>query len=74
MVKLDCHIRVKGYLNPDWAEWLGLTSLSHHDDGTTELVGMVPDQAALHGLLCRVRDMGLPLLSLSVDEVPAQSA
>lgn len=57
-------IRIKGHLDPSWAnEFSGLT-LSHLDDGTTLLQGPVADQAALHGILTRIRDLGLPLLEV----------
>ena len=58
-------IRLQGYLDCRWSEWLGdgLT-LTHREDGTTVLAGLVADQAALHGLLTKVRDLGLTLLSV----------
>ncbi len=58
-------IRVSGHLDDRWSGYLGGFSVQRHDDGTTVLVGTVVDQAALHGLLTRIRDLGLPLLSLS---------
>jgi hypothetical protein len=58
-------IRVKGHLGPRWAAWFDGLSLTNEDDGTTVLRGAVVDQAALHGLLQRVRDLGLPLVSLT---------
>lgn len=55
-------IVVKGQLDQRWAErFIGL-ALSIHPDGTTRLSGPVADQAALHGILARIRDLGLPLL------------
>ena len=60
-------IVVKGRLDPSWAEWFdGLTLTTHEADGTvfTNLTGEVPDQGALHGLLARVRDLGLPLIEV----------
>jgi hypothetical protein len=57
-------IRVKGHLDTRWAAWFDGLALSHGSDGTTVLRGPVVDQAALHGLLSRVRDLGLPLISL----------
>jgi hypothetical protein len=57
-------IRIKGRLDPRWEEWFdGLTILA--DNGDTLLAGPVIDQAALHGLLRRVRDLGLPLISVT---------
>jgi hypothetical protein len=57
-------IRIKGRLDPRWEEWFdGLTITA--DNGDTLIAGPVIDQAALHGLLRRVRDMGLPLVSVT---------
>jgi hypothetical protein len=58
-------IRLKGHLAPRWAAWFDGLSLSIEDDGTTIISGLVADQAALHGLLHRVRDIGLPLVSVT---------
>jgi hypothetical protein len=60
-----CEIRLKGHLDARWADWFGDLSLTREDDGTTVLRGPVADQAALHGLLGRVRDLGLPLVSVT---------
>jgi hypothetical protein len=57
-------IRLKGHLNVRWAAWFDGLNLTHERDGTTIIHGPVADQAALHGLLQRVRDIGLPLLSV----------
>lgn len=57
-------IRIQGRLHDRWSTWLDGLTLSH-DDGTTVLRGPVTDQAALHGLLNKVRDIGLPLLSVA---------
>jgi hypothetical protein len=58
-------IRLKGHLAPRWAAWFGDLSLTRERDGTTLLTGPVADQAALHSLLHKVRDLGLPLLSVT---------
>ena len=58
-------IRLRGRLDPRWAAWFDGLSLTTADDGTTALRGAVTDQAALHGLLQKVRDLGLPLLSVN---------
>jgi hypothetical protein len=57
-------IRLKGHLDDRWAAWFDGLSLSRESDGTTILWGSIPDQAALHGLLQRVRDTGLSLVSV----------
>ena len=56
--------RVKGHLNDRWSDWFGGLAVQRQEDGTTLLVGPVVDQAALHGVLIRIRDLGLPLLSV----------
>jgi hypothetical protein len=58
-------IRLQGHLDNRWAAWFDGLSLSHERDGTTSLRGHVVDQAALHGLLQKVRDTGLSLISVS---------
>ena len=58
-------IRIQGRLDDRWSTWLDDLDLSHADDGTTVLRGPVADQAALHGLLHKLRDLGLPLLSVT---------
>ena len=57
-------IRIRGHLDGRWAERFDGLRFNHERDGTTILVGPVIDQAALHGLLRRVRDLGLPLVSV----------
>jgi hypothetical protein len=57
-------IRLQGHLEPRWAAWFDGLRLTHELDGTTILAGPVVDQAALHGLLQRVRDLGLPLIAV----------
>ena len=58
-------IRLQGHLDTRWAAWFDGLSLIHESDGTTVLRGPVADQAALHGLLARVRDLGLPLIAVT---------
>jgi hypothetical protein len=58
-------IRVKGHLDRQWTDWFGSLSITLEDNGETLLTGHVVDQAALHGLLRKVRDLGVPLLSVS---------
>ncbi len=57
-------IRVKGHLGSRWASWFDGMNLTAEDDGTTVIRGPVVDQAALHGLLQSLRDLGITLLSL----------
>jgi hypothetical protein len=59
-------IRLKGHLEDRWTAWFAGMSLTHQSDGTTVLSGEVVDQAALHGLLRKVRDLGLPLISVTL--------
>lgn len=58
-------IRLKGRLEPRWTAWFDGLTLTHDTDGTTVVRGRVVDQAALHGLLQKVRDVGLPLVSVT---------
>ena len=62
--------RVGGLLDDRWAGWFSGLTLSREGDGSTTLHGPVPDQAALHGLLARIRDLGLTLISVEVVEQP----
>jgi hypothetical protein len=57
-------IRLRGHLDPRWAARLEVPSLRHESDGTTVIRSVAADQAALHGLLQRLRDLGLPLISV----------
>ncbi len=59
-------IRVRGHLHDRWSEWFGGLVIQRQEDGTTVLVGPVVDQAALHGVIIRIRDLGLPLLSVKL--------
>lgn len=62
-------IRVQGRLDQRWVSWFDGLTITHDGDGTTLLQGRVADQAALHGLLQKVRDMGLPLISVTHEEL-----
>ena len=57
--------QVTGHLDDRWSDRLGGLAIERQEDGTTLLVGPVVDQAALHGVIIRIRDLGLPLLSVS---------
>ena len=58
-------IRIQGHLDDKWAAWFEGLTLTREDNGETLLTGLVVDQAALHGLLRKVRDLGMPLLSVT---------
>jgi hypothetical protein len=57
-------IRIKGHLGGQWTDWFNGLAISVDENGDTLLTGPVIDQAALHGLLRRVRDLGMPLVSV----------
>ena len=65
-------IRVEGHLGSRWSAWFDGLSLTSEDDGTTAIRGRVVDQAALHGLLQKLRDVGIPLVSLT--QLPPDAA
>jgi hypothetical protein len=58
-------IRIKGHLGREWTEWFAGLTVTQEENGETLLTGPVTDQAALHGLLRKVRDLGMPLLSVT---------
>lgn len=71
------HVRLQGELGPEWADWFGGAAVSQEGAGVTLLTCEVPDQAALHGLLRKLRDLGVPLISitrLEPDEAGASDA
>ena len=57
-------IRVQGHLDERWADYLEGLTFTHESDGTTTLTGHIVDQAALHGVLTRIRDLALPIVSV----------
>jgi hypothetical protein len=61
----DYEIRLTGHLDAHWAAWFDGLTVRHDSEGTTVISGPIADQAALHGVLQRVRDLGLPLVSVS---------
>ena len=67
-------IRIKGHLGSRWADWFEGLTITLEENGDTLLAGPVVDQAALHGLLRKVRDLGMPLISVNrVDPAPSAS-
>jgi hypothetical protein len=62
-------IRVKGRIDERWSAWLEGLTITHTAEGETVLSGSVPDQSALYGLIARLRDLGLPLLSVNSGDV-----
>ena len=67
-------IRIKGHLNGSWSEWFNGLIITHEEDGTTVLTGPVADQPALHGLLIRIRNLGLPPVSVNHIEPDSEEA
>jgi len=62
-------IKLKGHLNESWADWFDGLDFTYENDGTTNLTGEIVDQSALHGLLKKVRDLGLLLISVNQVEI-----
>lgn len=60
-------IRVKGHIDPDWSDWFGDMTIQQQADGESTLRGRLADQAALHGVLTKIRDLGLPLVQVTPD-------
>ena len=67
-------IRVDGHLDDHWSSWFGDLTLTHESDGTTSLSGAVSDQAELHGLLRKVRDLGVTLISVQMTHPSAKGS
>ncbi len=61
-------IRLKGHLDRRWADWFDGLTLTLEDDGATVLAGPLADQAALHGVFFKIRDLGLTILSVQLDD------
>jgi len=62
---MQVEIRVKGQVDEHWSNWFDDLTVTHTDQDETVLTGHVVDQAALHGILTRIRDLGLPLISVN---------
>jgi hypothetical protein len=67
-------IRIQGTLRPDWSDWFEGMEIRQDGGEQTVLAGMVVDQAALHGLLARVRDLNLTLVSVTIANPPSPPA
>ena len=66
------YITVTGHLDGTWSEWFDGLTITNQENGTTVLAGCIVDQTALHGILNKVRDLGLPLVALRSGEPPQQ--
>ena len=65
-------IRIQGHLDPSWQEWLENLQIVHEDGGTSRLSGLLPDQAALYGVLQKIDRLSLTLLLLERSEMPPE--
>jgi hypothetical protein len=65
---MRCSIRIQGHLDPSWQDWFEGLAIAHEDEGTSRLSGSLRDQAALYGILAKLRALGLTLLALSTSE------
>ena len=65
---MRCHIRIKGLLDPSWQDWFEGLEIVQEQGGTTLFLGVLEDQAALHGILAKIRGLGLDLLSFETSE------
>ena len=70
---LKVEIRFKGQINEQWSEWFGGLTINHSDPDETVLSGLVTDQAAVYGIISRLRDLGLQLSSVSIEESEEES-
>lgn len=66
----DYRLQVDGHLDQHWSAWFGDLTLIRHDDGTTTLTGPIADQSELHGIIARIRDLGVTLVSLAIVDPP----
>lgn len=65
---MRCRIRIKGHLDPSWQEWFEGLKIAHEVEGTSMLSGVLRDQAALHGVLAKMRGLGVAVLALETSE------
>jgi hypothetical protein len=62
---MNYELRIEGHLDEHWSAWFGGLAVVHEDDGTTTLRGTLADQAELHGVLAKIRDLGTTLISVN---------
>jgi hypothetical protein len=62
---MEYQIRIKGHLSHNWSDWFAGYSITLEENGQTLLTGQVTDQAALHGVIHKIRDLGMPLISVT---------
>jgi hypothetical protein len=67
-------VKIRGHLDPGWSDWFGGLELTHLEGNETLLSGLLPDQAAIYGLLERMRDLNLALLSVTCGTPSTQDA
>jgi len=65
-------IKIKGHMDTKWADWFYDLQITHEEGGTTTLCGSIPDQAALHSILRKIRDLNLELISVKQVNLDAQ--
>lgn len=70
---MHCRIRINGHLDRSWRDWLGQLEIVQEETGTTLLHGHLEDQAALYGVLLKIRDLGLVLISFERSQPPEDS-
>jgi hypothetical protein len=67
-------IKIKGHLDEHWTDWLGGLEITQDEQGNSLLTGVVPDQAALHGILTQIRDLGLTLVSITPKDIDNEAS